>query len=81
MEVPTAVDAGKPVTFQKTMAESDSDQELDSEDLDESDGLLFCLLLSHSFHQSIIILTCCLVAAVALSVASKVTYFSWPSAG
>jgi len=47
MAVPVTADAGKPAKFQKTM-ESDSDEELDSEDLDESDesdgGSGLCLL-------------------------------------
>jgi len=42
--MPVGAGAGGPATFQRTM-ESDSDEELDSEDLDESDGSLFCLPL------------------------------------
>jgi len=37
--MPVTATAGKPAAFQKTM-ESDCDEELDSEDLDESDGLV-----------------------------------------
>jgi len=39
--VPVTAGAGDAARFQKTM-ESDSDEELDSEDLDESDGLALC---------------------------------------
>jgi len=38
--LPVGAGAGEPARFQRTM-ESDSDEELDSEDLDESDGSVF----------------------------------------
>jgi len=38
MPMPVTAGAGDAAKFQKTM-ESDSDEELDSEDLDESDGM------------------------------------------
>jgi len=44
MMAPVTAGAAEPAEFQKTM-ESDSDEELDSEDLDESDGLCLLLLL------------------------------------
>jgi len=45
VRMPVTAGAGHPAKLQKTMEESESDEELDSEDLDESDdGLRFLLL-------------------------------------
>jgi len=50
--MPVTASAVKPAKFQNT-AESESDEELDSEDLDESDGyVLFSVLLLLSVSKS-----------------------------
>ena len=51
MKMPVTAGASGPAKFQKTM-ESDSDEELDSEDLDESDGLLMSRSICQPVHGS-----------------------------